>query len=182
MYIIISGTNRPNSRTSLVSQHVKELLSELTDEPVELYDLQDMPTEVLHNDMYGESGMPSAMEKIQDEMIIPAKKWIIVAPEYNGSFPGVLKLFIDVLCTRRYAENFRGKQGALIGVAAGRAGNLRGLEHLTGLLNYLGMHVFPNKLPISSIEAQIEEGKLNEATLNAIKDQLTSFVQASAHV
>jgi chromate reductase, NAD(P)H dehydrogenase (quinone) len=25
------------------------------------------------------------------------------------------------------------------------------MEHLTGILNYLGMHVHPNKLPVSSV-------------------------------
>jgi NAD(P)H-dependent FMN reductase len=72
-------------------------------------------------------------------------------PEYNGSFPGSVKLFIDACTVREYSRNFKDKKAALVGIASGRAGNLRGMDHLTGVLNYLGMTVMPDKLPISSI-------------------------------
>jgi chromate reductase len=81
----------------------------------------------------------------------------VVSPEYNGSFPGVLKLFLDALSVKDYKKTFSGKRVSLIGVASGRAGNFRGMEHLTGIFNYLNMIVMPNKLPISSVEKVIDE-------------------------
>ena len=52
----------------------------------------------------------------------------------------------------------RGKKVALVGVSSGRAGNLRGMEHLTGVLHYLSMQVMPNKLPISRLLASGAQG------------------------
>ena len=73
----------------------------------------------------------------------------------------------------------RGKKVALAGVASGRAGNLRGMDHLTGILNYLGMHVHPNKLPISSVLTLMNsEGELvEENTLKVIEKQLVDFAR-----
>ena len=79
-------------------------------------------------------------------------------------------MFFDALSVRKYGESFKGKKVALIGVSAGRAGNLRGMEHLTGFLNYLGMIVYPDKLPISNIEQQLEGDNLNEETRNAMEN------------
>jgi NAD(P)H-dependent FMN reductase len=48
--------------------------------------------------------------------------------------PGSLKLFIDACSVREYKQNFKGKKAALVGIASGRAGNLRGMDHLTGVM------------------------------------------------
>ncbi|MBK6784946.1 MAG: NAD(P)H-dependent oxidoreductase [Saprospiraceae bacterium] len=42
--------------------------------------------------------------------LIPSSHWIIIAPEYNGSFPGILKLFLDVLSVKQAKETFHGKK------------------------------------------------------------------------
>jgi NAD(P)H-dependent FMN reductase len=70
-----------------------------------------------------------------------------VTPEYNGSFPGVLKVVLDSI----HPKEWNHKYACLVGVSDGRAGNLRGMDHLAGVLQYLKMHVYHNKLPISLI-------------------------------
>ncbi|MCC6838141.1 MAG: NAD(P)H-dependent oxidoreductase, partial [Bacteroidia bacterium] len=91
------------------------------------------------------------------------------------SYPGILKLFFDAI----HPDLNRGKKVGLVGVASGRAGNLRGMEHLTGVLNYLGMHVHPNKLPISSVLALINEsGDLVDLnTLKVLEKHISDFTQ-----
>ena len=80
-------------------------------------------------------------------------------------------MFIDALSVRKYEETFSGKVAALIGIASGRAGNLRGMEHLTGVLNFLKMHVYPDKLPISGIKEIIDNsGELDTWTKKSIND------------
>lgn len=168
MITIISGTNRPNSRTRLVADAIHDMLIHTMEDEISQVNLEDVSTDMYHEEMYSADQQHSQLSAIQDEAIIPADLWVVVSPEYNGSFSGALKVFIDALSVRRYAETFRGKKVALVGVAAGRAGNLRGMEHLTGLFNYLGMTVYPDKLPISSIEKQIEDGKLNDSSQEAL--------------
>src|SRR4029453_1025527 len=107
---------------------------------------------------------------------IPAEKFIFVTPEYNGSFPGVLKSLIDNTDIKKV---WFGKKALLTGVATGRAGNLRGLEHLTGILHYLRVVVHPNKLPISSVDKLLDStGQIqDEDTVEAISTQVAEFIQ-----
>jgi NAD(P)H-dependent FMN reductase len=102
------------------------------------------------------------------DFILPAQKFVFIAPEYNGSFPGILKVFLDAIPP----EMNRGKKSALIGVSSGRAGNLRGMDHLTGILNYLGMHVHPNKLPISSVLSLMDaEGNFRDEITKTVLEK-----------
>ena len=178
MILIISGTNRKGSNTRKIAEHVSQVAKELTSEEVKLLALEDVAPLIDLKNMYSGDDMPKELVAIQEEYVLPADKMIILSPEYNGSFSGILKLFIDVMSMRKYAENFRGKSGALIGVASGRAGNLRGLEQLTGLLNYLGMHIHPSKLPISTIEKVLGgDDTPDEGTQKAINGLLTAYLK-----
>ncbi len=178
MITIISGTNRPNSKARQFSLHYYNTLKSITEEEVHLIDLSEIEHSWFHPDMYEKETMVKGLKRIQDNYLIPAEKFIYVVPEYNGSFPGVLKLFIDACSIRKYKATFKDKKAALVGIATGRAGNLRGLEHLTGILNHVGTVIYPNRLPISSIENLVDEnGKITDvSTLKAIKDQLEGFL------
>ncbi len=177
MITIISGTNRKNSKTREVANHYFEVFKELADEEVKLLGLEDVPSDMLHVDMYSEAGQSASVTKIQDEYMLPAQKYFIISPEYNGSFPGALKLFLDAVSIRQYKETFKGKKAGLAGVASGRAGNLRGLDHLMGVLHHVGTDVMPAKLPLSQIGNLIENGKIvDEGTKEAIRSQVMAFL------
>lgn len=115
------------------------------------------------------------LKEIQEQYLIPSQKFVIVMPEYNGSFPGILKLMMDNSDIKKCWWH---KKAALVGVADGRGGNLRGIEHMTNILHYLKMNVFYNKLPLSRINSEInEEGELmNDATITAIRQQIQDFI------
>ena len=177
MILILSGTNRPGSNTRKVAEYVLKSTKEITEQDVKFLSLEDVPHSIFHDQMYSGDNMPDEIVAIQEKYILPANKMIILSPEYNGSYAGVLKMFIDAMSVRKYAENFKDKSGALIGIASGRAGNLRGLEHLTGLLNYLGMHIHPNKLPVSSIGEVLGDDDIpNELCQEAINGLLKSYL------
>ena len=177
MICIISGTNRPNSSTLKVAEYIYDYLKEHQDDPINLLTLEDLPGDVLNNLMYEKAGQSQYIADLQDRLLIPSSRWIIVTPEYNGSYAGVFKLFLDALSVRKYDETFTNKHVALFGISTGRAGNLRGMEHLTGVLNYLKMHVFPEKLPISSIHDIIgEDDELETWTKKGINDVLNEFL------
>jgi chromate reductase len=117
---------------------------------------------------------PDEFTEIMDKYMRPVDKFIAVVPEYQSTFPGVFKLFLDAIRQTELA----GKKVALVGVSTGRAGNLRGLDHLTAAFHYLNVHVFPNKLPISGIQNLVNsEYKLtDEGTILAMKKQLEGFL------
>jgi len=178
MITVISGTNRPGSRTKIVSELFFELLKESTSEEVKFLDLVDINIPLLTNEMYDKTGQHPNITDIQDNILLPSRLWVIISPEYNGSYPGILKLLIDALSIRRYKETFSGKKAALIGVATGRAGNFRGMEHLTGLLNYLNILVMPNKLPISSVDQYIDANiKLDDSISHLLKKHISELLE-----
>ncbi len=163
MYTIISGTNRIESHTEKVAAEYQRILKEKSiDAPV--FSLKDV--DVLHRD--------KDFKKIENEILFPSSKFIFIIPEYNGTFPGVLKAMID---TSEIKKAWYGKKALLTGVSTGRAGNLRGMDHLSDCLHYMKMNVHYNKLPISIIDKIIDKnGRLNDATLNVINEQLDEFI------
>ncbi|MFT4018026.1 MAG: NAD(P)H-dependent oxidoreductase [Agriterribacter sp.] len=165
IYTIISGTNRPGSNTIRVARQYENILKAKGIEP-KFITLENL-------DVISRS---EALVKLEKEVLIPATKFIFVTPEYNGSFPGVLKAMMDNTTIEKV---WWGKKALLTGVSTGRAGNLRGMEHLTGVLHYLKMHVYHNKLPISVVNKlfNTEYNIEDPATLRAINDQLDEFIK-----
>lgn len=173
MITIISGTNRTGNVTISVAQSAFELLTALN-VPVQLLDLQKLPRDfVFKNDVYGNAD--PGFSAIAAQFVENADKFIFVVPEYNGSFPGVCKSFIDSI----WPEQFKGKKASLIGLSAGRSGNIRGLDHLAGVLNYLQITLLPSRIHITNIDGQLnEEGRLeNEKTLLQLERQLRALVE-----
>ncbi|MFZ4058840.1 MAG: NADPH-dependent FMN reductase [Ferruginibacter sp.] len=164
MYTIISGTNRAGSNTLKVAKAYQQILQQ---KGIDAHLLSLEGLNLLTRD--------ADFEKLENEIIIPCKVFIFVSPEYNGSFPGALKLLFDTGKTHALWWN---KKALLTGVATGRAGNLRGMDHLTGVLNHMKVTVHPNKLPISGVDKLLDEaGNLvDENTLKAISTQLEEFI------
>lgn len=175
MITVISGTNRPGALSEIVARHIFETLSSASD-VVHYVNLQDVPADLLHSAMYSSSDMSAELKDLQESKLIPADKWIIVSPEYNGSFPGVLKLFLDAISINQYADTFKGKKLGLIGVASGRAGNLRGMDHLAGVANHVGMISYPDKRPVSQVTQFLNEDK-TAINSDFLKDGLASWCE-----
>jgi chromate reductase len=165
MITIISGTNRKDSMTLRVANLYFSLMSAKA-ENVQLLSLEDK-----HVWEKGEE-----MSSIQQQYLIPAEKFVFIMPEYNGSFPGILKTMIDNSDIRNC---WWYKKVMLVGLADGRGGNLRGIEHMTNILHYMRMNVMYNKLPLSRINEEMDQSGvvLQEATARAIEQQIDDFIK-----
>ena len=165
MVTIISGTNRKGSITLKIAKEYQHILEEkgIT---AGIFSLEAV--DVLHYN--------AEFERIENEILIPSTHFIIISPEYNGSFPGVLKMLFD---NSRSHEMWFHKKALLTGVATGKAGNLRGMDHLADVLNYIKITVHPNKLPISVVNSIVSpEGKIiDDSTLKVINQQLDEFIR-----
>jgi len=180
MITVISGTNRPGSRTLLFATQYLGRLEQLGVE-AQLLDLADIPPHLFAEDMYNPETMTDALKQLQNRFILGVEKMVIFVPEYNGSYPGILKLFIDRISVNEYARNFSGKHVALVGVASGRAGNLRGMDHLCAAINHMGGWVLPNKLPLSNIASLVDEagGEISDPdTIAALDEHARQLIAA----
>lgn len=164
-YTIIAGTNRPGSNTAQVALQMRDMLRQKGVDASYL-SLEDIPLD----------RRSDALARQEAEILIPTTHFILVVPEYNGSFPGCLKTVMDLSDIQTV---WWGKKAMLTGVSTGRAGNLRGMEHLTGILHYLKVTVLPNRLPISGVDKLMDADRhiRDEATLTAISAQLDEFLR-----
>lgn len=139
--------------------------------PNQLKNLENIPEEAVLDAVYrkGDNRMRTFAHSIFNE----SERFVLVVPEYNASMPGILKLVIDC-CDPAI---FKGKKCALIGISSGRAGNIRGLDHVTTILNYLQVEVYSMKLPFSQIFNLVDSNKeiTDENTLITLKNQIEGF-------
>jgi chromate reductase len=169
--VVVSCTNRPNSNTLKVSKIYERILKEKNIE-VKVLDFCELPENLAFGETFGKRS--EKYSKLIGEYVTSCRKFIFVVPEYNGSFPGILKTFLDSMHPREWAD----KDVCLVGIADGRAGNLRGMEHLTGILNYLRMHVYHDKLPISVINQVLDrEGSFTPEQYKATVQQVEGFLK-----
>ena len=85
MITIIAGTNRADSMTLRTANLYLKMLNSRTDETVQLLSME--------NHAVWERG--ADMLELEKKYLIPADKFLIVMPEYNASFPGILKVMMD---------------------------------------------------------------------------------------
>ena len=92
MITIIAGTNRKNSVTLKVARYYEKLLIK-KGLACQVLDLVNLPNDFLFSSLYGEEN--DEFTQITQKYIFNPNKLIVITPEYNGSFPGVIKAFID---------------------------------------------------------------------------------------
>jgi chromate reductase, NAD(P)H dehydrogenase (quinone) len=178
MIVIISGTDRKDGLTHTLADHYFQEISKKTEEKVVVFSLENLPPDLYGPNMYKKDTLSDAFQTIENELLIPANKFVFVIPEYNGTFPGILKLFIDAASIRSKMAIFKGKKAALVGVSTGRAGNIRGLEHFTSVMMFMGVAVLPQLLPLSLFHKLLNDDKQiqDEGTLKVIDGQIDGFL------
>jgi chromate reductase len=172
MITIISSTNRPGSSTLKVARYYQKVLREKGIE-AGLLSMAQLPENLIASDLYGKRS--EEFQQLQD-VITATDKFIFIIPEYNGSFPGVLKVFIDACA---FPESFYEKKAALVGISSGKYGNIRGIDHFTGVCHYLHLNVMPLKLHIANIKTEFNEYSdlFKEDTLQFTDEQIDKFIK-----
>src|SRR5258708_16145531 len=121
MITLIIGTNRPDSNSRRVSNHVEEVYAALK-VPLRVLDLAKLPPQIFAPESYAMK--PPEFQPFS-QGILDAEGLIVVTPEYNGGMPGILKYFIDML---KFPESFIQRPVCFVGVAAGVSGAPRPVE------------------------------------------------------
>lgn len=172
MDLIIAGTNRPNSNSLKVAQYYQHELAQ-RGEAWQIMKLHDLPDNCIVTDLYGKRSEEfSPIQKLVSE----ARRFIFIIPEYNGSYPGVLKVFMDA-CS--FPASFYNKKAVLVGVSTGKYGNVRGVDHFTGVCHYMRMHVMSLKIHIAHIQKELDEnGQFTDPlTIKYVHEQLDEIVR-----
>ena len=168
---MISSTNRAGSRTRIVAETYYHILKQ-KGVGTEFLSLEDLPNDFLVSNMYGSS--TKDVDNIVESKIKSVDKYIFVMPEYNGGYPGILKLFIDGISP----VHFYDKKAGLVGLSSGKQGNSRGMDAFTNILNYMRVNVLYKKPKLSNIETLIIDDKLiDQASLDALHIHADEFIR-----
>jgi NAD(P)H-dependent FMN reductase len=105
---------------------------------------------------------------------------VIATPEYHGTFAAMTKLIIENL---GFPSALAEKPVALIGVASGRIGAIKSLEHLKSVLAHIGALVVPNGVSVAGVHAAFDADTgactdaNTEAALRGAAKSLLTFMQ-----
>jgi chromate reductase, NAD(P)H dehydrogenase (quinone) len=167
--VVVPGTNRTGSLSLILAKLAAADYAELG-HSVDLLEL-NLGAEFLAPDVYAK---PQPAVTAMVNRFLAADGVLFVVPEYNGSYPGILKLFVDML---PYPQGFEKRPCAFIGLAAGQFQSLRAVEHLQAVAGYRNAYIFPNRIFIGASKTQFNDGmKLVDAKLqDRIKKQAGEF-------
>jgi chromate reductase, NAD(P)H dehydrogenase (quinone) len=171
MITLIVGTNRPGSNTRKIARHVEEIYSQLK-VPLHVLDLAQLPPEIFSPTSYAEK--PKSFHPFS-AAILQAAGLHIVTPEYNGSIPGVLKYFIDML---KFPESFEQRPVCFTGLSNGMWGALRPTEQLAAIFTYRNGFVYSERVFLAGINGLLDgNGRLKDPDLlDRLRKQAEGFV------
>ena len=142
---VILGTVRKGRMSAPVARFMVEQLQKREGVETELIDIAELSLPV-----------DSAGEDVKDPgfsaKVNAADALVIVAPEYNHSFPGLLKHVLDS-CLKEYIH----KAAGIVGVSAGPFGGTRVIQSLLPVLRELGLVTIFWDVNVSSVGKVFDE-------------------------
>ena len=173
MTTIICGTNRKNSNSAIVGGIYKEMM-EQAGHTADLINLQDLPDDFISSALYEAAGTNERFNPIREKMDA-SDKFVFIIAEYNGSFPGILKTFIDGL---KFPSTFTGKKCAMVGISSGIQGGVLALSHMTDIMNYCGTNVLAQKPKLAGIDKNLKDGTItNPLYIELLEQQIKAFIE-----
>jgi chromate reductase, NAD(P)H dehydrogenase (quinone) len=181
--LVLAGSARLDSVHRKLASQTVEALRDAGLEAT-LADLREYPMPIYDGDLETGQGLPPAAKALK-ELARRHDGFAIASPEYNGSFPALLKNALDWISRPEPGEPhlavFRGKVAAILSASPGPGGGRRGLRHLRELLEMMGVTVVPGDLTIArSSQAFDAAGRLVRAEDIAGLRQLASTLAQTA--
>ena len=128
---LILGTNRKDRASENVAKWVFGKITEREDMNSQFFDVRDFD---MPKGDYG-TAIGAQFPQWRDAMV-RADGLVIVTPEYNHGYPGVLKSVLDLLL-----KEYIHKAVAFVGVSAGPWGGTRVIEAMVPMVRELGLAV-----------------------------------------
>ena len=148
---VLLGTNRKERNSVHPAKWLAGEMEKRDEIQTKLFDVKDF-TMPQHD--YGQ-GLKGLFPEWRDT-IIKADGLVIVTPEYNHGYPGVLKAVLDLLL-----QEYIHKAVAFVGVSAGPWGGTRVIEAMVPMVRELGLAVTFTDLNFPKAQNTFDaEGKL----------------------
>lgn len=170
---LLEGTHhRPQSATRRVAGLVADRYRAA--EPavkVHLLDLTELPLDAFSPLAYTEK--PAALDTFISAALA-ATGVVVVTPEYNGSFPGALKYFIDLL---PFPAALARKPVCFVGLAEGQWGGVRAVEQLQQIFAYRQALMLPDRVFIPRVGEAFVSGAFVPDHAQRLSHQAERFLE-----
>jgi chromate reductase len=170
---VVVGSARKNSYSRKIAAAVCERMPGAFE--MRMMNIENLP---MYNQDYDDEGRTPAEWSGFREAVKSLDGVLLVTPEYNRSFPPLLKNALDI-ASRPYGQNaWSGKPGAIISVSPGKMGAFGANQHLRQVTAFLNIPL------MQQVEAYIgeaaplfnEQGTLvNESTGKFLADYAAAF-------
>jgi len=162
-YLVFCASLRNDSLNGRLAQ----LAADVIEANGGIVDSTAMPafeTPSYNQDIQDSEGFPAGADRMR-ECIQMNDAFVISAPEYNASMPGLLKNTIDWV-SRFSPQPFNEKHGLLLSASPSMAGGNRGLWVLRMPFEHLGARIYPDMFSLAQAhQAFDEDGRLADGQL-----------------
>lgn len=172
--LVVCGADRPGRQSIHPAQFLVDTVK-AGGHNAELADFQKLPLPFINTpeapgDLNG--AYPDSNVQQWSNMVKSADALVLVVPEYNHGYPGVLKNALDWL----YSE-YDSKPVALVGVSSGGVGGARVIENLRPVLGAFQMWDIKETVMFRSVQDVFDEqGNLkDESYRKAVEGMLSSL-------
>jgi len=176
---IIAGSTRRDRQSIKVARFVLKKTQARQGVQTELLDLLEYNFPIMEERLHLRDDPPPRLKEF-GEKIGRADSIIIVSPEYNNGYPGVLKNALDYLL-----PEYERKPFGIVTVSAGGFGGLTCLAQLRLVAIGMGAFPIPENLAVSRVRDSFkEDGTPNDPSYEkraaAFLDELLWFTEAIA--
>lgn len=180
--LVFAGSTRADSLNKKLARAAAEELRNAGLD-ITLADLSDYPMPLYDGDVEAAQGLPPNAKRFK-ELLRAHDAVAIASPEYNGSFPALLKNAIDWVSRPEPGEPrlaaFAGKKALLLSASPGPGGGRRAMRHLRELLEMIGVSVIAAHAAIAKAAAAFGPAGelLREEDRDALRNAAAEFVAA----
>lgn len=172
--LAFSGSTRKDSLNSKLINEIARLAKMLSIH-VTVIHLEDYPLPFFDQDLEKKIIVPDNI-KLLRELIVEHDVIVISSPEYNSSVSAVLKNTIDWLS--RDHKFMKARRALLYSTSPSSYGGMRGLKHLTDILNNIGVKILDQFSVANGFSAFDNKGELVDPShQNTILEHLKLFAE-----
>ena len=171
---IISGSPRANSVTRRVALYLKNWIRQNTTHEVDIIELKDWQLPPVQTVFVSIENTPDPFKPLA-ERIFNADAFILVTPEYNGSYSPALKNLLDHFPKQHH------KPFGIVTASPGPLGGMRAAQQLLLLVPALFGIASPYLLIVPGIDKKFsaDGDLLEESFSNNLKNFITEFLWLS---
>jgi NAD(P)H-dependent FMN reductase len=148
---VILGSVRRNRETAKVARFVFDIMKDLPCVTAELLDLKSLNLPMMEERLRFRDDPPPTLTEFSGK-ISRADAIVIVTPEYNSGYPGVLKNALDYL-----KDEYKRKPFGIITVSSAWSGGMLCLTALRQVILHLGGIPIPAILPVCKVQDAFDE-------------------------